>query len=187
MRWVLLVGLAAALTVSCGGDDPSGLGSGRRSSSSSGDTSSSGSSGDTSSSSGASSSGASSSGASGATGSTPADLCVNVINDYRKTNNLAPLERWTDGEACADGQSKSDSETRKAHGAFGQCGERGQNECPGWKGPPETMIPGCLKAMWNEGPGGGHHDLMATTKHTKVACGFYTTPQGAVWSVQNFR
>lgn len=185
MRFLVsLLGLAVSLAA-CGGDDPSGLGR-RTSTDGSSSSSSSGSSGEPSSSSGATTSGGSS-GTSGATGNGAADLCVNVINDYRKTLGLAPLTRWTAGESCADGQAKSDSETRRAHGAFGQCGERGQNECPGWRGAPEAMIPKCLQAMWNEGPGGGHHDLMATTKHREVACGFYTTPDGAVWSVQNFR
>jgi hypothetical protein len=49
------------------------------------------------------------------------------------------------------------------------------------------MIAGCLKAMWKEGPGGGHYDNMRNTKYTKVACGFSVLPNGDVWAVQNFR
>lgn len=113
--------------------------------------------------------------------------CVDKINAFRATLNLAPLARWTDQEACSDGEAKSDSETGKAHGAFGTCTEMAQNECPGWPGPSNTMIPGCLKAMWGEGPGGGHYENMASTRYTKVACGFYVLPNGKVWSVQNFR
>lgn len=116
-----------------------------------------------------------------------ADLCVQTINDYRKTQNLPALTRWTDAESCADGQAKSDGETKKAHGAFPKCGEFAQNECPGWPGPASKMIPDCLKAMWNEGPGGGHHDAMASAKYTKVSCGFATVSGGAVWAVQDFR
>jgi hypothetical protein len=46
--------------------------------------------------------------------------------------------------------------------------------------------------MWNEGPGEdfskhGHYINMSSTKYTKVACGFWTTPKGSVWAVQNFR
>ena len=42
-----------------------------------------------------------------------------------------------------------------------------------------------------EGPGEpfsdhGHYINMTNESYTKVACGFYTTPGGAVWSVQNF-
>jgi len=86
-----------------------------------------------------------------------------------------------------DGEAQSDSTTNRAHGAFGKCGEFAQNECPGWAGPATTMIPGCLKAMYGEGPGGGHYEAMVSTKYTKVSCGFGTAAGGAVWSVQNFR
>jgi hypothetical protein len=49
------------------------------------------------------------------------------------------------------------------------------------------MIPQCLDLMWDQGPGEGHHDNMASPRFTKVACGFHTLPDGSVWSVQNFR
>jgi hypothetical protein len=82
--------------------------------------------------------------------------------------------------------------TMTAHGAFGQCGEFAQNECPGWPAPAEKMITGCLKAMWDEGPGDfnsghGHYINMSSTKYALVACGFYTTPSGDIWSVQDFK
>jgi len=120
-------------------------------------------------------------------GTTPEEVCVAAINDYRKTLNLAPLARWTAAETCSDTEAQSDGNTKSAHGAFPKCGELAQNECPGWPGAPATMIKGCLEAMWNEGPGGGHHDNMASTTYKNVACGFYTLPNGAVWSVQNFK
>jgi hypothetical protein len=118
--------------------------------------------------------------------------CVDKINALRATLNLAPLARWTEQEVCSDGEAKSDSESGKAHGAFGTCTEMAQNECPGWPGPPADMIGKCLDMMWAEGPGAdfskhGHYINMTSTKYTKVACGFYTTPKGSIWSVQNFR
>ena len=114
-------------------------------------------------------------------------LCVNEVNRYRATNGKPPLTRWTAEETCADGQSKSDSASGTAHGAFGQCNEFGQCECPGWSGPLETMIIGCLKAMWDEGPGGGHYDIMNSNSYTKVACGFYTMTSGKIWAVQDYK
>ncbi|MCA9699350.1 MAG: hypothetical protein KC431_17630, partial [Myxococcales bacterium] len=84
---------------------------------------------------------------------TAEQLCVDTINDYRATLSLPPLERWTDAESCSNAEAKSDSETNTAHGAFGQCEEWAQNECPGWPGPPEDMIVDCLALMWAEGPG----------------------------------
>ncbi|MBX3220402.1 MAG: hypothetical protein KF795_07790 [Labilithrix sp.] len=145
--------------------------------------------------SGASSSGASS-GASGTpesgdvvtgTGESANELCWSTINEYRKRAGLPLYERWTEAEACSDGEAKSDAETNRPHGAFPRCGELAQNECPGTPGPPEEGIPGCLAMMWAEGPGGGHHDNMASTQYTKAACGVFVTSRGAIWSVQNFR
>lgn len=180
-RFAAKATLALAVTLVACSDDASSLG--RGSSGSSGATGTSGSSGDD--------------GTGGeepgddvttapATGSA-AEICVATINQYRKTKGLPPYARWTEKESCADGEAKSDAASKKPHGAFGKCEEFGQNECPGWPGPADTMIPQCLKSMWAEGPGGGHYDAMAGKQYTKVACGFATASDGAIWSVQNFR
>lgn len=113
--------------------------------------------------------------------------CVDAINKFRTTLNLPPLQRWSAAESCSGTEAQSDGQTNRAHGAFPKCGENAQNECPGWPGPADQMITGCLQAMWDEGPGGGHHDNMASREWTQVSCGFATLPGGAVWSVQNFR
>ena len=124
------------------------------------------------------------------TGTTPSgdeyQLCVDTINQYRATLSLPPLARWTDAEACANGQAQSDSETGEPHGAFQACGEWAQNECPGWPGPPASLIVGCLDMMWDEGPGGGHYENMRGD-YSRVACGFYQTPQGDYWALQDFQ
>jgi uncharacterized protein YkwD len=49
-----------------------------------------------------------------------------------------------------------------------------------------------MEQMWNEGPGKdfarhGHYLNMTNPQYTKVAIGFYTTREGKVWSVQNFK
>ncbi len=111
--------------------------------------------------------------------------CVDRINAFRATKGLPALARRTDKEPCADGQAKSDSETGTAHGAFNTCDDWAQNECPGW-GSVDDVIQNCLQAMWNEGPGGGHYENMISDR-TYVWCGFYTTPAGKVWSVQDFK
>ena len=115
--------------------------------------------------------------------------CVEHINALRASVGLGPLSRWKDDESCADSQAESDSETGEAHGAYGRCEQAAQNECPGWRSMtgPNGIVPGCLDMMWNEGPGGGHHDAMAGTGFTKVACGFHQTSSGAVWAVQDYR
>lgn len=122
----------------------------------------------------------------------PAQICVDEINRHRASIGLGPLARWTAGETCVDGESQHDSQTGTPHSAFGQCSEWAQNECPGWPGPADTMIPQCLQVMWNEGPGQdyathGHYINMTNPSYTKVACGFFTTATGAVWAAQDFQ
>lgn len=120
--------------------------------------------------------------------------CVSRINQFRwECQCLPPLERWTEGEACADEQAEYDS-THGPHAGFQAdiCSPRGsaQNECPGW-GSVSQVLQGCLQMMWDEGPGEpfsehGHYINMSNTNYNRVACGFYTTSGGAVWAVQNF-
>jgi hypothetical protein len=117
--------------------------------------------------------------------------CVDEINKYRATLSLPPYSAWTSAETCVDGQAKKDSEAGTAHSAFGTCGESAQNECPGWPGPPDSMIKSCLAMMWAEGPGDfashGHYINMSSSSYTTVSCGFYQTPSGDWWAAQDFR
>jgi hypothetical protein len=135
--------------------------------------------------------------ASGGTGSSTdmyADArtrCVDRINELRASKGKGPIPRLASAEPCADGQAKSDSETGKAHGAFDACADQvkhwsgiAQNECPGYKSV-EATLTGCIDMMWAEGPGGGHYDNMMGGS-THMACGFYTTPDGKVWQVQDY-
>jgi hypothetical protein len=125
----------------------------------------------------------------------PAEDCVRRINQLRwECQCLPPLERWTDAESCADQHAEYDS-TRSPHAGFRDdiCanGGFGQNECPGW-GSTQNVIEVCLQSMWNEGPGEpfsehGHYINMTNPRHSMVACGFYTTPDGQIWAVQNFQ
>jgi hypothetical protein len=114
------------------------------------------------------------------------DLCVSTINGYRATIGRPPYTRWTAIEACASGEAETDSQTGVAHSAFGTCNESAQCECPGWPGPLDQMITGCLQAMWDEGPGGGHYEIMASADYTTVACGFYTMSSGSIWAAQDY-
>lgn len=121
-----------------------------------------------------------------------AQHCVDVINMYRASIGVAPVSRWVDAEVCSNGEAESDSMTGQAHGAFGSCGEFAQNECPGWPGPTESLIDGCLELMWAEGPGEpysehGHYINMSNPDYTVVACGFHETENGSWWAVQNFK
>jgi hypothetical protein len=125
--------------------------------------------------------------------------CVDRINELRASVGLGPLERWTDAEACSNQQAQEDMESGAAHGNFGDCGEFGQNTCPGWPDGIDGIVGGCLDSMWSEGPADqdpcdgacfqmhGHYLNMTSTGFTKVACGFYTNGDGSTWSNQNFK
>jgi hypothetical protein len=115
--------------------------------------------------------------------------CVEVINAKRGTVNVAALKQWADGEACADGHAKDDAATGQAHGGFRKnpCGSFAQNECPGWPNSPISTLDGCLQAMWDEGPGGGHYENMRNKSYTFAACGFAVDAKGKLWALQNFK
>lgn len=142
--------------------------------------------------SGVSSSAAATSTGAGGPGGDAAQICVDKINALRATLGLSPYARWSDGEACVNEEAQTDYENNQPHSGFGHCKEFAQNECPSWPSPPEGMISGCLQMMWNEGPGDpkqghGHYVNMSSTQYTRVACGFYTTPEGKVWAAQDFK
>ena len=108
---------------------------------------------------------------------------------------MPALEQWTEGQSCANQHAQYDSERSTAHAGFrdGICEPGGwaQNECPGWRSE-EHVIEGCLQAMWDEGPGEpfsehGHYINMTNESYSMVACGFYETPDGDVWAIQNFQ
>jgi len=116
---------------------------------------------------------------------------VDIINGYCATLSLPALAHWSEADLCADQEAKHDSEVNQAHASFGSCGEYAQNECPGWPSA-DAIVDGCLEMMWNEGPGSnysqhGHYINMSNPNYTKVSIGFYMTPTGKVWSVQNFK
>jgi hypothetical protein len=127
---------------------------------------------------------------------------VDRINQFRtECACLEPLERWTEGEDCADQMAEYDAIADDAHAGFQDdiCnGGFGQNECPGWRSEAQ-IIEGCLQSMWNEGPPPtdpcngqcfqthGHFINMTNPDYSRVACGFYTNPSNdEVWAVQNF-
>jgi len=130
--------------------------------------------------------------------------CVDRVNQFRVGCWCMPaLERWTEGEDCANQHAEYDSDPQRGpHAGFneGICenGGNAQNECPGW-GSETQVIEGCLQMMYDEGPPPseqcsgqcytehGHFINMTNDNYTRVACGFYTTPGGDVWAVQNFR
>lgn len=102
---------------------------------------------------GAGNTGGSGTGASG-TGGSAGDpyaaartACINKINELRATVGAPAYAQWTSAEMCSDDQATSDEQNNDPHGAFGQCGESGQNECLGQG---VAGIESCLQSMWDE-------------------------------------
>ena len=137
-----------------------------------------------------------------ATGDIYAD-CVARVNQFRACVCLPPLQRWMDGEACANQDASYDAQNQSmgAHAAFKAkicAAGNAQDECPGWRSN-DQVISGCLQQMFNEGPPPsnpcsgtcyeqhGHYINMTNTRYTMVACGYYTGSDGKVWAVQNFK
>jgi len=112
------------------------------------------------------------------------EFCVQRINQYRGTLSLPALTRAAHAEACVDKQAQYDSSVSTAHGAFSKCGEFAQNECPGWGGSLTAALPGCLAAMWSEGPGGGHYENMLGD-YRSLGCGIFQSGT-SVTIVQDF-
>jgi hypothetical protein len=117
-------------------------------------------------------------------------LCVQRTNEYRARVGVAPVARRPDAEPCGDAQARADGVSRTAHGSFGQCRERAQNECPGWPGTPTDVIDKCLAMMFAEGPGSGpahgHYVNMTDARYRGVSCGIAAAANGQLWVVQNF-
>lgn len=119
------------------------------------------------------------------------EYCVELINGYRAKVGAAPLKRSSAVEAYANAGAAADAKSGRAHGHFSDTSGGGiawaENEVPGWPGNVRDVITESLKMMWDEGPGGGHHDNMASKKWTEVGCGIFVTSSGKVWVTQDFR
>ncbi len=106
--------------------------------------------------------------------------CINKINELRATKGAPPLGQWTGAEMCADDQATSDQASNDPHGAFGQCGESGQNECLGGGA---AGIESCLESMWAEKDQAGCAgcDACADAYNPNCPnCDFYGTQTGDV-------
>jgi hypothetical protein len=92
------------------------------------------------------------------------------------------IERQSPPEVDADtgADAGTDPGTNAGTDAGTDAGTGGDpGQCAG--GPLADPIPNCSPDTVN-----GHYESMASTSYTQVACGFFTTPTGSVWGVQNF-
>jgi uncharacterized protein YkwD len=114
-------------------------------------------------------------------------FCLEEHNRYRALVGAAPLMRSASVEQFAAAGAKYDYDAMSPHKHFGDF-VRGtnivaENEVPGWggwsvkaQGSVHGVIVGGLKAMWDEGPGGGHYENMKDPAHKTLGCGIYVAP-----------
>jgi uncharacterized protein YkwD len=148
--------------------------------------------------------GGGSGGSGGGGGSTTADAHaqhnLDMLNMYRAQAGVAPLvidDQLSIFSAMASTELES---TGKAHGYFmqqaasgalwtqGFCSSAAENQAPGWpvNGNEDATIDGILKAMMDEGPGGGHHDNILAASSTRVGIGLVVDAQQALWFTNDF-
>jgi hypothetical protein len=115
--------------------------------------------------------------------------CVDVINRYRARTGLGPLMRSTALEQFATEGARYNA-SAGPHAYFSMQGGGGvafaENEIPGWQmqGSIRDVIEQGTEMMYNEGPGGGHHDNIVGN-YRSVGCGIHQQ-FGQVWVIQDF-
>ena len=83
------------------------------------------------------------------------NTCLDVINEYRATENLGPLSLASEEkQTCTDEQAAADLAAGKGHANFGACGEGAQNSGPnvGMRYYPtyDDIVKKYLKMMWED-------------------------------------
>ena len=134
--------------------------------------------------------------------------CLDKINEYRATENLAPLSLAPEEkQTCTDKQAGDDLAENKAHGHFQACGEWAQNSGPNfntsWRKTAIEVSDAYLKMMWEDEkalvtsgerdpkkdedyPYIGHY-LNMKGNYKTVACGIALTEDGKKgWFNVNF-
>ncbi|HXU72195.1 MAG TPA: CAP domain-containing protein [Polyangia bacterium] len=150
-------------------------------------------------------SGGGGSGGGGGGGSSNADAHVqhnvDVLNMYRAQAGAAPLVLDDQLSTFSTTASNMLESTGQAHGYFmaqiasmdlwnqGFCGSAAENQAPGWPingGDEDATIDAILKAMMDEGPGGGHHDNILASSSTRVGVGLVVDAQQQLWFTNDF-
>jgi hypothetical protein len=93
------------------------------------------------------------------------NACLSAVNGYRQKKGLPPYRAYDGKNQCTAGQAANDV-VHGWHNAFGKCGEHGQCEAEG-----TSDCAGAIKMYWDEGPGGGHYDIIMSTRFTTMSWG----------------
>jgi len=91
-----------------------------------------------------------------------ADACIDFINGFRSQTGAKGLS-GTGGGSCQLEQAKLDC-ANGAHSSFVKCNEFGQCEASG-----QSSCEDAVQAFQNEGPGGGHYEII----HNKDYCSVF--------------
>jgi uncharacterized protein YkwD len=140
----------------------------------------------------------------GGGGSTNLDAHVqhnlDTLNMYRAQAGVGALVVDDQLSAFSTTGSMQLEATGMAHGYFAQqnnsgalwqqgfCGSAAENQAPGWpvNGNEDATIDAILKAMMDEGPGGGHHDNILASQSTRVGVGLIVDAQQQLWFTNDF-
>jgi uncharacterized protein YkwD len=71
----------------------------------------------------------------------------------------------------------------------GFCGGAAENQAPNWpipNGDIDKVVDAILKAMMDEGPGGGHHDNILNSAMTRVGVGIFVDENTRLWFTNDF-
>lgn len=89
---------------------------------------------------------------------------LDEVNKFRRQTGAKPLRYNKSKQACAN-QSATMDARRGFHATFRRCGERSQCEARG------SDVVGSVAMFQNEGPGGGHFDIMHDPQFTQLTIG----------------
>jgi hypothetical protein len=141
---------------------------------------------------------------SGGGGGTNADAHVlhnlDMLNMYRAQAGVGALAVDDQLSIFSTTASNMLEATGQAHGYFMQQGQSGalwsqgfcssaaENQAPGWpvNGDEDATIDAILKAMMDEGPGGGHHDNILAASSVRVGVGLVIDDKQQLWFTNDF-
>jgi len=125
---------------------------------------------------------------------------LQTLNMYRAQNGAPALVLDDQLSLFSTTASQMLEATGQAHGYFiqqsssgalwsqGFCNSAAENQAPGWpvNGDEDATIDAILKAMMDEGPGGGHHDNILAASSTRVGMGLIVDAQQQLWFTNDF-
>ena len=124
---------------------------------------------------------------------------VDLLNQYRARAGVAPLVYDARVSAFALEGSRQLAADHRAHAHFAAspayAGHTAENQGDPNGVPPmgsdrtssgRQQIALLLKLMFDEGPGGGHHDNMLNPVYRRVGIGIFYTPAGALYLTNDF-